>query len=110
MIDGLGSLPARPTESQEVKAKNKFKLIIKQLMSQSREGEHVFSFLAFGLFSSVEIALKQTRPHGIFSLPHLLGVRQKRLEEEGWLRRFLQISFPSLPSTLHFQNVLVCVH
>lgn len=45
MIDGLVSLPVRQSESQEVKAKNKFKLIIKQLMSQSKEGEHVFPFL-----------------------------------------------------------------
>lgn len=72
VIDGLVSLPVRQSESQEVNAKNKFKLILKQLMNQSREGELVFSFLPFGLFSLVEIAFKGTLHHdGIYSLSHL---------------------------------------
>jgi len=78
VIDGLASLPMRQSESQEMNAKNKFKLILKQLMNQSKEGELVFSFLPFGLFSLVEIAFKQTLHHDdIYSLSHLLeyGIR-----------------------------------
>ena len=80
MIDGLASLPVKQSESQEVNAKNKFKLIIKQLMNQCKEGELFFSFLPFGLFSLLEIALKQALQHDIYSLSHLLGVWWKKLE------------------------------
>lgn len=49
-------------------------------MNQCKEEELVFSFLPFGLFSLVEIALKQALQHDIYSLSHLLGVWWKRLE------------------------------
>lgn len=78
-------------------------------MSQSKEGEHVFPFLAFGLFSLVEIALKQTLPHGIFFSSAPAGSVAEEARIGSTAEEVFTNLFPFFTFTLHFQNVLVCI-